>query len=154
VLAHVFGMETRMVWHAGEDLKGFDLVVLPGGFSYGDYLRTGAIARFAPIMSAVRRFVEAGGDVLRVCNGFQLRREAGFLPGAMLGSGAPRLVSRPAARRVERTDPAFTRAYAPGEVLSIPIAHNEGNFYASPEVLARLERNGQIVFRYSTPAGK
>jgi len=153
VLKHVVGTETRFLWHRDAVLPDLDLVVLPGGFSYGDYLRTGAIARFSPVMEAVKSFAAAGGFVLGICNGFQILQEAGLLPGAMLRNRGLKFICRHVDLRVERSS-AFTTAYSAGQVLRIPIAHNEGNFYASDEDLRRLEDNGQVVFRYCTSGGE
>ena len=153
VLKHVLGAETRFLWHGDRDCRGVDLIVLPGGFSYGDYLRTGAIARFSPVMEGVRAFAAQGGFVLGICNGFQILQEAGLLPGAMLRNRGLKFICRHVHIRVERAVP-FSRAYAAGDVLRIPIAHNEGNFYAPPEDIDRLERNGQVLFRYCSPAGE
>lgn len=152
VLKHVVGAETRFLWHGDARLDGLDLVVLPGGFSYGDYLRTGAIARFSPVMESVRDFAARGGYVLGICNGFQILQEAGLLPGAMLRNRGLKFICRYAHVRVERSTP-FSGFYQPGQVLRIPIAHNEGSFFAAPDDLERLERNGQVVFRYCAPAG-
>jgi phosphoribosylformylglycinamidine synthase I len=153
VLKHILGAETRFVWHGSPDLEDLDLVVLPGGFSYGDYLRTGAIARFSPVMDSIRAFASGGGYVLGICNGFQILQEAGLLPGAMLRNRGLKFICRRVSMRVERRS-AFTSFYKPGRVLRIPIAHNEGNFYASPEDLGRLEQNGQVIFRYCSEAGE
>ncbi len=153
VLKHVTGANTTFLWHGDRDLGAFDLVVLPGGFSYGDYLRTGAIARFSPVMEEVRRFARTGGFVLGICNGFQILQEAGLLPGAMLRNRGLKFICRHVHIRVERRTP-FSSVYKVGEVLRIPIAHNEGNFYASDEEVDRLERNGQVLFRYCSPEGE
>jgi phosphoribosylformylglycinamidine synthase I len=150
----VLGVDVRQVWHMDRDLGSVDLVVLPGGFSYGDYLRTGAIARFSPVMESVREFAGRGGFVLGICNGFQILQEAGLLPGAMLRNSGLKFVCRHVHLRVERTDTPFTSKYRAGAVLSIPIAHNEGNFYASAEDLESLEKNRQVVFRYAGAAGE
>jgi len=152
VLKHVVGAETVFVWHRDIELPDLDLVVLPGGFSYGDYLRTGAIARFSPVMAAVKRFAGEGGAVLGICNGFQILQEAGLLPGAMLRNQRLKFICRHVYLRVERRA-RFTSEYATGQVLRIPIAHNEGNFYAAPDELKRLEANGQVVLRYCSPDG-
>jgi phosphoribosylformylglycinamidine synthase subunit PurQ / glutaminase len=154
VLKHVCGQEARFVWHKDSDLAGLDAVVLPGGFSYGDYLRTGAIARFSPVMKAVGEFAKRGGPVLGICNGFQILQEAGLLPGAMLRNRAVKFLSRPVHIRVERDDTIATAGLPVGAVLTMPIAHGEGNFYAPPEDLARLEGDGQVVFRYTTRDGR
>jgi phosphoribosylformylglycinamidine synthase len=152
VLKHVLNVDTRFLWHGDREIGNLDLVVLPGGFSYGDYLRTGAVARFSPVMDAVRRFAAEGGYVLGICNGFQILQEAGLLPGAMLRNRGLKFICRHINVRVERNS-SFTAAYRPGQVLSIPIAHNEGNFYASPEQLEALEANGQVLLRYCSAAG-
>jgi phosphoribosylformylglycinamidine synthase I len=154
VLKHVVGQEARFVWHKDEDLGDLDAVVLPGGFSYGDYLRTGGIARFSPVMQAVQAFARRGGPVLGICNGFQILQEAGLLPGAMLRNRAVKFLSVPVHVRVERDDTIATAGVAPGTVLTMPIAHGEGNFYAEPEDLARLEGEGQVVFRYTDASGR
>ena len=151
---HVLGQEAAFVWHKDESLGGADVVVLPGGFAHGDYLRTGAIARFSPIMKEVTRFAAAGGPVLGICNGFQVLLEAGLLPGAMLRNRSMRFQCEHVHVKVEQTDTPFTAACAPGQVLRIPIAHGEGNYYAEPDVIARLEENRQIVFRYATADGR
>jgi phosphoribosylformylglycinamidine synthase subunit PurQ / glutaminase len=154
VLKHVVGQEARFVWHKEEDLRDLDAVVLPGGFSYGDYLRTGGIARFSPVMQAVQAFARRGGPVLGICNGFQILQEAGLLPGAMLRNRAVKFLSVPVHIRVERDDTIATAGLAPGTVMTMPIAHGEGNFYAEPEEIARLEGEGQVVFRYTDAAGR
>jgi phosphoribosylformylglycinamidine synthase I len=154
VVKHVCGQEARFVWHKDADLSGLDAVVLPGGFSYGDYLRTGAIARFSPVMRAVGEFAAGGGAVLGICNGFQILQEAGLLPGAMLRNRGVKFLSQPVHVRVERGQTIATEGLRVGEVLTMPIAHGEGNFYATDEELDRLERAGQVVFRYSTADGR
>jgi phosphoribosylformylglycinamidine synthase len=151
---HVLGQDAEFVWHKDTDLKSADVVVLPGGFSYGDYLRTGAIARFSPIMNAVRAFAERGGPVLGVCNGFQILLEAGLIPGAMLRNRSVKFQCEHVHVRVDQTDTPFTSACRQGEVLKMPIAHGEGNYFAPPDVIARLEANGQVVFRYTNAAGE
>jgi phosphoribosylformylglycinamidine synthase subunit PurQ / glutaminase len=150
----VFGLEAEYLWHKDTDLKGADVVVLPGGFAHGDYLRTGAMARFSPIMGQVRAFAERGGPVLGICNGFQILLEAGLLPGAMLRNRGLKYRCEHVHVRVEQTDTPFTCAAAPGRVLRIPIGHGEGNYFAAPEVLEQLEANRQIVLRYTDPAGR
>jgi phosphoribosylformylglycinamidine synthase len=150
---HVLGQDAEFVWHKDTDLKGADVVVLPGGFSYGDYLRTGAIARFSPIMQTVRAFADAGGPVLGICNGFQILLEAGLIPGAMLRNRSVKFQCEQIHLRVEQVDTPFTCACRPGQVLQMPIAHGEGNYYAPPEIVARLEANRQVVFRYTNAAG-
>ena len=150
---HVLGQPAEFVWHKETDLKGADVVVLPGGFSYGDYLRTGAIARFSPIMARVREFASLGGPVLGVCNGFQVLLEAGLLEGGMLRNRGLKFLCQHVHVRVEETDTPFTRAAAPGQVLRMPIAHGEGNYYASPETLRSLDTNRQVIFRYCDASG-
>lgn len=150
---HVLGEEATFVWHKDTSLEGIDVVVLPGGFSYGDYLRSGAIARFSPVMNAVASFAGEGGLVIGICNGFQTLCESGLLPGALLRNASLRFVCRPVGIRVERTDTAFTNACQVGDVLSIPIAHGEGNYHADSDTLDRLEANGQVVFRYCDAVG-
>jgi len=151
---HVLGEEARFVWHKDTSLGDTDAVILPGGFAHGDYLRTGAIARFSPIMADVRRFADAGGPVLGICNGFQVLLEAGLLPGAMLRNDSLHFRCEFVNVRVEHADTAFTAACRPGQVLLMPIAHGEGNYYAEPDVVARLEQNRQVLFRYVDAAGQ
>ncbi|MBI2188882.1 MAG: phosphoribosylformylglycinamidine synthase subunit PurQ [Acidobacteria bacterium] len=151
---HVLGQDAAFVWHKETSLAGADVVILPGGFAHGDYLRTGAIARFSPIMQEVRRFADAGGPVLGICNGFQVLLEAGLLPGAMLRNRSVKFQCEHVFIRVEQTDTPFTSACRQGQVLRIPIAHGEGNYYAEPDVVERLERNRQVIFRYTTAAGE
>jgi phosphoribosylformylglycinamidine synthase len=150
---HVLGQDVRYVWHKEASLAGIDVVVLPGGFSHGDYLRTGAIARFSPIMAAVRAFADRGGPVLGICNGFQILLECGLLPGAMLRNADVRFHCEFVHVRVDRTDTPFTSRCTPGQLLRIPIAHGEGNYYAPPETIAQLEAAGRVVFRYVDAAG-
>ena len=142
------GAEPAFVWHAEPELPEVDAVVLPGGFSYGDYLRCGAIARFAPVMAAVRRYAEAGGLVLGICNGFQVLCEAGLLPGVLRPNASLSFVCRDVDLCVERTDTPFTSRLEPGRDLTIPVKHGEGCYFADPELLAALERNRQVVLRY------
>jgi phosphoribosylformylglycinamidine synthase subunit PurQ / glutaminase len=151
---HVLGHDAVFVWHKETSLAGADAVILPGGFSHGDYLRTGAIARFSPVMDAVRAFAEAGGPVLGICNGFQILLEAGLLPGAMLRNAGLKFRCEHVHLRVEQTDTPFTALCTPGQVLRVPIAHGEGNYVADPEVIAALEDNRQVVLRYATAAGE
>ena len=153
-LQRVSGRAPRMIWHQETDLSGLDLVVLPGGFSYGDYLRCGAMAAHSPIMRAVRAFAAAGGHVLGVCNGFQILIEAGMLPGALLRNAGLRFLARDCHLRVERADTAFTRLYQKGAVFRAPMAHGDGNYFADAETLDRLEGEGLVAFRYATPAGE
>jgi phosphoribosylformylglycinamidine synthase len=150
---HVIGADATFVWHKETSLGGADVVILPGGFSHGDYLRTGAIARFSPVMTTVAAFAAAGGPVLGICNGFQVLLEAGLLEGAMLRNAGLRFVCEHVHVRVEHADTPFTNRATAGQVLSIPIAHGEGNYYAAPEVIARLEAGRQVLFRYVTPDG-
>ena len=150
----VSGREPAMVWHADTALPdGLDLVVLPGGFSYGDYLRCGAIAARAPVMAAVRAFAARGGTVLGVCNGFQILCEAGLLPGVLMRNAGLRFICRDVFLRVERADTPFTRGYRAGQVIRVPTAHGEGNYAADAELLARLEGEGRVLFRYVSPEG-
>ena len=154
VVKHVMGAPCTYLWHKDEDLQGCDLVILPGGFSYGDYMRTGAIARFSPIMKAVRRLADGGGRVLGICNGFQILLEAGLLPGAMLKNVELKFVCRHVHIRVETTATPYTARCVPGRVLRVPVAHHEGNYYADEATLADLRRHDQIVFRYCNPDGQ
>jgi len=142
------GTEAYFVWHRETDLKGADAVLLPGGFSYGDYLRSGAIARFSPIMPAVQRFAQAGGPVLGICNGFQILCEAALLPGALMRNARLSFVSRPVGLRVEQTDTAFTNRYTRGDLLRMPVAHGEGRFAADEATLRTIEGEGRVVVRY------
>jgi phosphoribosylformylglycinamidine synthase len=150
----VVGEEAEYIWHKESDLKGADVVILPGGFAHGDYLRCGAMARFSPIMREVQAFAARGGPVIGICNGFQVLLEAGLLPGAMLRNRGLKFRCEHVHIRVEQTDTPFTSACRKGQVLRIPIAHGEGNYFAEPDVLARLEQNRQIVFRYTNAAGE
>jgi phosphoribosylformylglycinamidine synthase subunit PurQ / glutaminase len=145
---HVLGQEAEFVWHKETSLKGADVVILPGGFSHGDYLRTGAIARFSPIMATVAAFARAGGAVLGICNGFQILLEAGLLPGAMLRNRDLKFHCEHVRVRVEQSDTPFTARALAGQVLRLPIAHGEGNYYAEPDVLRRLEHAKRVIFRY------
>jgi phosphoribosylformylglycinamidine synthase subunit PurQ / glutaminase len=153
-LGEVLHQPVEFLWHQSEETNGFDAILLPGGFSYGDYLRTGAIARFSPVMRAVEKFARGGGPVLGVCNGFQILCEAGLLPGVLQRNAGMRFVCRQVHVRVETTDTPFTSAAKSGQVLQMPIAHGDGNYYCDPATLADLERNHQIVFRYTTPEGR
>jgi phosphoribosylformylglycinamidine synthase len=150
----VFGQEADYVWHKDTALKGADVVVLPGGFAHGDYLRTGAMARFSPIMTAVRAHADRGGPVIGICNGFQILLESGLLPGAMLRNRGLKYRCEHVYLRVEQTDTPFTCAAKAGDVLRIPIGHGEGNYYAPPDALERIERNRQVVLRYCDPKGQ
>jgi phosphoribosylformylglycinamidine synthase len=149
----VLGQPVEFIWHQSEQLSGCDVIILPGGFAFGDYLRTGAIARFSPVMKSVDKFARSGGLVLGICNGFQILLEAGLLPGAMMRNKGLRYLCRHVHIRVERTDTPFTCAAERGQVLKIPIAHNEGNYFCDPATLAELERNNQIIFHYVRPDG-
>ena len=153
-LGAVLRQPVEFLWHQSEQLNGFDAILLPGGFSYGDYLRTGAIARFSPVMRAVEKFARGGGLVLGICNGFQILCEAGLLPGVLQRNAGMRFVCRQVHIRVETRDTPFTCAAKHNQVLRIPIAHGDGNYYCDSATLADLERNRQIVFRYTTPEGR
>ena len=154
-LRHATGQEPQTVWHRETELPAnLDLAVLPGGFSHGDYLRCGAMAARSPIMPALRRFAELGGHVLGVCNGFQILTEAGMLPGALLRNATLRFLARDCWLRVERADTPYTRHYQRGQIFRAPMAHGDGNYYADAATLDRLEGEGQILFRYATPAGE
>ena len=150
----VMGQDAVFLWHKDEDLKNADVVILPGGFSYGDYLRCGAIARFSPVMRQVIRFAKDGGTVLGICNGFQILLEAGLLPGVLLRNASLRFVCKYVRLRVENAGTRFTHLCTPGEVLSIPIAHGDGNYFTDEETLMRLHENRQIVFRYCEKDGR
>ncbi|MDP1572596.1 MAG: phosphoribosylformylglycinamidine synthase subunit PurQ [Vicinamibacterales bacterium] len=151
--ARVLGERARLVWHKDTELGEADAVILPGGFAHGDYLRTGAIARFSPIMGAVADFAERGGPVLGICNGFQVLLEAGLLPGAMVRNRDIKFRCEFVPVRVDQVDTPFTSACAPGQVLHLPIAHGEGNYYAPPDVVESLEANRQVIFRYTDRSG-
>ena len=151
---HVLGQEAAFVWHKETSLGNADVVILPGGFSHGDYLRTGAIARFSPVMSAVADFAGRGGPVLGICNGFQILLECGLLPGAMLRNRDLKFHCEHVGVRVEQTDTPFTALAEVGQVLRIPIAHGEGNYYAPPETIAELEANRRVIFRYANASGE
>ena len=153
VLKNVLGQETEFVWHKDSDVSKYDCVVIPGGFSYGDYLRTGAIARFSPVMEAVQKHAERGKLVLGVCNGFQILLESGLLPGAMLRNESLKFVCKHVHLRVETEDSPFTKKAMTGEVLRIPVAHGEGNYFADDATLEELNKNNQILLRYSAPSG-
>ena len=153
VFRDVLGQDVTMVWHKETSLAGLDAVILPGGFSYGDYLRTGAIARFSPVMGAVKKFAADGGMVLGICNGFQILLEAGLLPGAMLRNQSLHFICKDIHVRVENAATPFTSACKPGQVLKIPIAHADGNYYTDPVTLAGLQANAQVIFRYCAPDG-
>lgn len=154
VIKHLLGQPAHFIWHKETDLRGVDAVLIPGGFSYGDYLRTGAIAKYSPVMKSVRDFAQAGGPVLGICNGFQILLEAGLLPGAMLRNRSLKFICKDVFVRVETAETPFTAAIQPGRVLKLPIAHAEGNYYADPETLRELRENRQVVFRYCTSQGR
>ncbi|MDQ2889104.1 MAG: phosphoribosylformylglycinamidine synthase subunit PurQ [Gemmatimonadota bacterium] len=151
--ADSIGETAVYLWHKDHDLQGCDVIVLPGGFSYGDYLRAGAIARFSPIMTEVIAHVRRGAPVLAICNGFQVACEAGLLPGALLRNLSLRFVSRAVDIRVENADSMFTREYYSGQILSVPVAHGEGRYVADSGVIAALESDGRVAFRYCAPDG-
>jgi phosphoribosylformylglycinamidine synthase len=153
-LGQVLHQPVEFLWHQSQRVAGIDAIVLPGGFAYGDYLRTGAIARFSPVMRSVEKFARDGGLVLGICNGFQILCEAGLLPGVLVRNAGLRFICRQVHIRVETNDTPFNGAATPGQVLQIPIAHAEGNYFCDETTLAELERNRQIVFRYTTPDGR
>jgi phosphoribosylformylglycinamidine synthase subunit PurQ / glutaminase len=152
-IGHVLQKPVEFIWHQSQDLAHCDAIILPGGFAYGDYLRTGAIARFSPVMQAVEKFARTGGLVLGICNGFQILLEAGLLPGAVMRNSGLRFICRHVYIRVEQTDTPFTNAASKGQILKIPIAHSDGNYTADEVTLAQLEKNHQVLFRYTTPDG-
>ncbi|HEV3038367.1 MAG TPA: phosphoribosylformylglycinamidine synthase subunit PurQ [Candidatus Angelobacter sp.] len=148
------GQTATMLWHESHDLETCDAIIVPGGFAYGDYLRTGAIARFAPIMREVEKFAASDGLVIGICNGFQILCEAGLLPGALMRNAGLKYVCKQVYLRVENAETPFTNACQPGEVLQIPVGHMEGNYYCDPQTLKTLQQHNRIVFRYSTPEGR
>jgi len=153
VVTDVLGIKANLVWHADGGLREYDAVILPGGFSYGDYLRAGVIAAFSPIMREVKEIAEEGKPVLGICNGFQILVESGLLPGVLMRNIGLRFVCKWVNLRVENNETLFTRRYVKGQVLRIPIAHNEGRYYIDPEGLKELKEHNQIVFRYTEPDG-
>lgn len=153
VLKNINGFSVNFLWHKQTDLKNSDVVILPGGFSYGDYLRTGSIARFSPIMNSVIEFAEKGGIVLGICNGFQILLEAGLLPGVMLKNKSLQFVCKDVYLSIENSNTVFTKLFENQKVIKVPIAHGEGNYFTDEETLTRLEKNNQIVFRYSDADG-
>jgi phosphoribosylformylglycinamidine synthase I len=153
VVREVLGAEATMLWHASTDLEGCDAIVVPGGFAYGDYLRTGAIAKFSPIMGSVKRFAASGGLVLGICNGFQILTEAGLLPGALMRNATQHYICKQVHLKVETTDSAFTQILTRGEVLRMPVGHMEGNYFCDAETLAQLKRQDRIAFRYGNAHG-
>jgi len=154
VLRNVLSHSARFVWHKETSLGEADAVIIPGGFSYGDYLRTGAIAKFSPVMESVRKFADGGGLVLGICNGFQILCESGLLPGALMCNIGLKYVCKPVQVRVENVDTPFTNACQPGEVLTIPIGHMAGNYFCDEATLAQLRRDNRIVFRYASADGQ
>jgi phosphoribosylformylglycinamidine synthase len=148
------GQQATFLWHESHELENCDAIIVPGGFAYGDYLRTGAIARFAPIMQEVARFADSGGLVIGICNGFQILCEAGMLPGALMRNAGLKYVCKQVHLRVENPDTPFTNGCMKGEILQIPIGHMEGNYYCDPATLEELKQHNRIVFRYCTPAGE
>jgi phosphoribosylformylglycinamidine synthase len=154
VIAEVAKQPVTFLWHDSEDLGGVDAVLVPGGFAYGDYLRTGAIARFSPVMQSVKRFADGGGLVLGICNGFQILTEAGLLPGALMRNAGLKYICKQVHLRVETTNSPFTNQLSKSEVLQMPIGHMEGNYFCEPDELHRLEADDRIAFRYVTPQGE
>jgi phosphoribosylformylglycinamidine synthase subunit PurQ / glutaminase len=152
-IGNVLKKPVEFIWHQSQDLANCDAIILPGGFAHGDYLRTGAIARFSPVMKPIEKFAKSGGMVLGICNGFQILLEAGLLPGAMMRNSGLRYICRHVYIRVEQTSTPFTCAAEQGQILKVPIAHNEGNYTVDETTLAELEKNHQVVFRYTTPDG-
>jgi phosphoribosylformylglycinamidine synthase subunit PurQ / glutaminase len=153
VISKVIGQPVDFIWHKDTEINGFDAVILPGGFSYGDYLRTGAIARFSPVMTPLKQFAADGGLVIGVCNGFQILCEAGLLPGALLRNRGLKYICEHVNIRVEQTETPYTGCYKEGDVLSVPIAHGEGNYFCDDATLTELEREGRVIFRYCEPNG-
>ena len=154
VTKNVVGAEAEILWHKDTDLRGVDCVIIPGGFAYGDYLRAGALAKFAPIMEPIRRHAANGGLVFGICNGFQVLTEVGLLPGALMRNEHLRFISRDVFLRTEETNTPFTNRLESGQVLRVPISHGEGNYFADDATLDELERNGQVVFRYCDESGR
>ena len=154
VAKHVFDQQTSFIWHKDHSIGDVDVVIVPGGFSYGDYLRVGAIARFSPVMESIKRFAEEGGLVLGICNGFQILLELGLLPGAMLRNRSLKFICKYLSVRVETNDTPFTNQCVEGEILRMPIAHNEGAYFADQELLAELNERRQVVFRYCDADGE
>lgn len=154
ILSHVLGLDTEWIWHKDRRLEAYDFIVLPGGFSYGDYLRPGAIARFSPIMKAVTAYAKSGGRILGICNGFQILVEAGLLPGALMRNGSQTFVCKSVYVRVENNETPFTRQCGEKAVLKTPVAHADGRFFAPPDCVKRMEDGGQIVLRYCDRQGE
>jgi phosphoribosylformylglycinamidine synthase subunit PurQ / glutaminase len=153
-IKNIIGAECKYIWHQDRDARGVDAIVLPGGFSYGDYLRSGAVARFSPIMSFVRKFAEKNKPIIGICNGFQILLEEGILPGAMLRNNTLKFICKFIHAKIENIDTPFTSNYKKGQVLKIPIRHNEGNYYINRKGLKQLEKNNQILLRYSSENGE
>jgi phosphoribosylformylglycinamidine synthase subunit PurQ / glutaminase len=153
-IQHVAKQPVTFLWHESHNLENCDAILVPGGFAFGDYLRTGAIAKFSPVMESVRKFADGGGLVLGICNGFQILCEAGLLPGALMRNVGLKYVCKPVHVRVENAETPFTNACVAGEVLTIPIGHMEGNYFCDPATLEELQRDNRIVFRYSSPTGE
>ncbi|HEY2820665.1 MAG TPA: phosphoribosylformylglycinamidine synthase subunit PurQ [Candidatus Acidoferrum sp.] len=151
--ANVMKKPVAFIWHDSQDLAGCDAIILPGGFAHGDYLRTGAIARFSPVMKSVEKFAKGGGMVFGICNGFQILLEAGLLPGAVMRNSGLRYICRHVHVRIEQTDTPFTSAADAGQIIRIPIAHNDGNYNVDEATLAELEKNRQVIFRYTSADG-
>lgn len=153
VISKVIGQPVDFIWHKNTDVDSFDAIILPGGFSYGDYLRTGAIARFSPVMNSIKEFANDGGLVIGICNGFQILCEAGLLPGALLRNRSLKYVCEHINLRVEQTNTPFTTDCNANQILSVPIAHGEGNYFCDPATLAELEGEGRVIFRYCDASG-
>ena len=153
IISKVIGQPVDFIWHRQASVGDCDAIILPGGFSYGDYLRTGAIARFSPVMGAIKEFASRGGLVMGICNGFQILCEAGLLPGALLRNGNLKFICEHVDMRIEATDTPFTSLCRRGQVLSVPIAHGDGNYFCDAQTLAELQRENRIVFRYSDAQG-
>ena len=154
VFADVLDVPVEYIWHRDTDLSAYDCIVIPGGFSYGDYLRAGAIARFSPVMESISKFAQAGGLVIGICNGFQVLCEAGLLPGVLMRNEHLQFRCQWVDLRVENADSPFTSAMTPGQVIRMPISHGEGNYFADPETIAMLERDDRVLFRYCTESGE
>lgn len=152
-IKHVMNCDVKFLWHKETDLSGIDFIIIPGGFSYGDYLRSGAIARFSPIMQEVMKFVKKGGPVMGICNGFQILLEAGLIPGAMMHNQQLRFVCKNTFMRCETTDSMFTNSLSKGQVFDIPVSHGEGNYFIESDGLKSLQDNDQVVFRYCDAGG-
>ena len=154
VVEEIARQPVTYLWHASEDLQGCDAILVPGGFAYGDYLRTGAIARFAPVMQSVKKFAQSGGLVMGICNGFQILCEAGLLPGALMRNASQHYICKQVHLRTETTDSPFTNTLAPGQVLKMPIGHMEGNYFCDESTLVELKSQNRVAFRYATPSGE